>query len=192
MDQRLTLIVPRIGKTADGHLVGLFRCICGTEITVAQSRVRNGYTKSCGCLATEISRSGATKHGMKGTPEYQSWSAMVTRCTNPNSKDFARYGAAGISVCEKWKSFTEFFADMGPRPDGTSLDRFPNGLGHYEPGNCRWATVSEQARNKKTFTIVNTPIGVMPLVDYAAAVGLTRGAAHLRMKRGKLEGVSYA
>jgi hypothetical protein len=125
---------------------------------------------------------------MRGTRTYISWIAMKRRCEEPTDKDYPRYGAKGIRVCGKWLSFEGFFADMGVRPPGTSIDRYPDRGGSYEPGNCRWATPSEQERNKNSFVVIETPVGAMPLVDYAPLVGLTTGAAHWRLKRGTLEG----
>ncbi len=190
IEQRLSLVASDVGRSHDGHILGEYLCTCGAEITAIMSRVRNGYTQSCGCLARERSSQRAKTHGMKGSPEYRVWVAMLTRCRNPKSKDYLRYGAVGIGVCDEWAtSFEAFYAHVGPRPDGTSIDRIDGSKGYF-PGNVRWATAQEQARNKANFTIVQTPDGRMPLV-YAQSVGLTRGAAHLRLKRGKLEGVTH-
>jgi hypothetical protein len=182
--QRLRLIRHLEERTRDGHRMAMFACTCGNEKAVAVSRVRNGYTTSCGCQ-----RPGNRTHGMRYTPEYRSWQAMVGRCSNPAHKDYPRYGAKGIHVCDEWRrSFSAFVAHIGPRPEGTSIDRIDPGRG-YTPGNVRWATPHEQSRNRQDLTLVSTPLGTMALVDYAARIGITKGAAHLRLKRNKLEGV---
>lgn len=188
-ESRLTLVEFTGEKTADGHRLARFKCLCGNEAVVAHSRVKNGYTRSCGCLASENKPN--LSHGHKYTGTYSSWTSAKDRATNPNSKDWYRYGAVGIGFSPRWMSFENFLADMGERPEGMSLDRIDGSKG-YEPGNCRWATKVQQARNTRVFTVIDTPLGRMPLVDYAKKIGITRGAAHLRLKRGKLEGCSHA
>ena len=96
-------------------------------------------------------------HGQAGrskSPEYRAWDAMKQRCLNPRSSAYPSYGGRGISVCDKWReSFDAFYADMGPKPEPKalySLDRIDND-GDYEPGNCRWATHSQQLKNRPNF-----------------------------------------
>ena len=92
-------------------------------------------------------------HGHHGTPTYASWLAMKARC-KPRHHAYRNYGARGISVCERWQSFENFLVDMGERPVGTTLDRFPDKDGDYEPGNCRWATWTEQQRNRRNNSLL--------------------------------------
>lgn len=89
----------------------------------------------------------ARSHGMRKTKAYNSWSMMRVRCLNPRDHKFPTYGGRGITICERWSKFENFIEDMGPRPEGTSIDRI-NNEGNYEPGNCRWATAKEQSRNR--------------------------------------------
>ena len=128
----------------------LVECSCGTVKVVQLADIKSGNSTSCGCQGRAQARAlgkSRLKHGQYGSPEYESWSGMLQRCTNPNLKAYKLYGGRGIRVCDRWLTFENFLHDMGKRPDGTSLDRFPDKDGNYEPGNCRWATRKEQGRN---------------------------------------------
>lgn len=141
---RLTVIDQ--GPTKDGHVRWVCICDCGTWRIVRGESLRDGTTKSCGCLQRE----SATKHGMKNTPEYRAWQNMKTRCENPDYIDFHLWGGRGIKICQQWRnSFKTFFRDMGRKPSPElSLDREDN-EGDYTPANCRWATAKQQANNRR-------------------------------------------
>ena len=114
---------------------------------------------------------------------YNVWAQMLSRCRNPNLKWFHRYGGRGISVCEKWHDFREFYADMGEKPPGLSIDRIDND-GNYEPGNCRWATKKEQMLNRSVTLTVEYGGRVMPVAELAERHGLSRKLVQARLARG--------
>jgi hypothetical protein len=128
-------------------------CVCGKTNAVPTTQLRSRRVKSCGCLKDELSAARAKvrnrKHGMKGTPEYAAWHAMLSRCYNPNVKAFHNYGGRGITVCPEWRSdFAAFYRCIGPKPAGADLDRIDND-GNYEPGNVRWTSRAENIRNSR-------------------------------------------
>lgn len=181
---RLTLMYNKVGKTSDGRLLGLWRCDCGADVYAATSRVRKGCPRSCGCLVIDTVRRISTKHGKKGSPEYSSWQSMIDRCCNKKSKDFMRYGAKGVTVSDKWRrSFEAFFAHVGPRPDGTSLDRIDTRFG-YAPGNCRWSTPKEQAENTTVSWIVDIKGIQFPSMEEAARANGVSATTILRWCEG--------
>lgn len=128
------------------------KCDCGNEIVTYGNGLRRGSVKSCGCLVADNNRSLRERHGhaRKGerSPTYRTWLAMRDRCEKSDNGTYHRYGARGIKVCERWQLFDNFLADMGERPPGLTIDRIDPERG-YEPGNCRWATYSEQRRTAR-------------------------------------------
>lgn len=134
-------------------------CSCGSTTIVEGRLLRNGHTQSCGCLQRERTKEnnklnpsrlthGHTRNRTK-SPTFNTWQAMITRCTNPQNKNYRYYGARGIKVHQPWlDSFEEFLEDVGERPEGKTLDRIDCN-GHYEPGNVKWSTQLEQIHNRR-------------------------------------------
>jgi hypothetical protein len=159
------------------------RCDCGAEKVLGSNVLIHGKSKSCGCLKIEV----VTKHGhardSHTTPTYQAWEGMIQRCTNPRAKKFADYGGRGITVCERWRDFTNFLADMGERPDGMELDRIDND-GPYSPENCRYATRAQQTRNKRNNRLVTFNGETLCLMDWSARTGISFPNLRYRIESG--------
>ena len=162
-------------------------CDCGnTTLNLAQD-LTSGTTRSCGCLSKDTVIARSLKHGharrLSRSPTYSSWADMIKRCYDQSHSTFASYGAKGISVCERWRSFSLFLIDMGPRPPLTSIDRIDNS-GNYEPGNCRWATASQQCRNRKSNHLfcVNGVTGC--LAELSEIFGINSAAVMGRLRMG--------
>jgi hypothetical protein len=128
----------------------LCECRCGSMSYVRGVQLTGGKSKSCGCLRDEHSIGDVTRsHGATKTPTYGSWVGMRRRCLSPTTHNYQDYGGRGVTIWGPWDDFEVFLKDMGERPQGTSLDRFPNPYGNYEPRNCRWATPLQQSRNRR-------------------------------------------
>lgn len=127
----------------------LTQCECGGEKITSISRLRNGSARSCGCLARSQVAALKRTHGMTNSREFTSWKDARARCSRKTRPEYPHYGGRGIRVCDAWNaSFEQFYRDMGPCPDGMTLERM-NVNGNYEPGNCVWASPAIQARNKR-------------------------------------------
>jgi hypothetical protein len=126
------------------------------------------------------------KHGATGTQVHQAWKSMIKRCENPNGDRWDHYGGRGIKVCAEWrKSFQAFYTHVGAPPSPQhSLDRYPNVNGDYEPGNVRWATVNEQARNKRNNFLLTLNGTTRSVTEWATELGMDRMAIKTRLKRG--------
>lgn len=179
---RLTIIgsiVTKNGKLSYSPV----RCDCGKEWLARRTAIRSGRIRSCGCLGKELRLKINTKHGRSSRrqvdPAYTAWAGMIQRCYNPNAKAYQWYGARGITVCDAWRDFPTFLADMGERPPGLSLERNDNSRG-YEPGNCRWATHHEQMRNTRRNRMVTLGGETMCVTDAAIRIGVPRDRIYWR------------
>lgn len=164
------------------HRVWELRCDCGRVAAVRLSNLfsRSRPTMSCGCLLEEKIRA----HGMTRTRTYNSWSSMYNRCVNTRCRSYKKYGAVGLTLCEKWETFEGFLEDMGLRPPGCSIDRVDNTKGYFKE-NCRWATPREQSANR-TVTLVITYLGrSQPLTAWCRELGIPYGRTWRRLRTGR-------
>lgn len=154
-------------------------CVCGSVTVVRGTDLRSGRTSSCGCYRNDQVAAALTTHGeaRKGrqSPEYLVWAGMISRCEGENNSAFHHYGERGIGVCARWRdSYENFLTDMGRRPTPRhSIERLDVN-GDYEPGNCVWATVKQQARNKRTTRFVKYRGRKIPMAEAAELAGVPR------------------
>ncbi len=183
-------VLQRAGIGGSREALWLCRCACGKERRVIARHLRNGLSKSCGCLAGKLISDFHRTHGMTGTTEHKVWAMMKSRCGNPRYTHYKNYGGRGITVCDEWaSSFERFYADMGPRPSMKhTLDRIDNNKG-YSPENCRWATRGEQNRNHRRNRLLTLNGETMNVIDWAKKLGLTQQALQWRLKNWTIERV---
>ena len=162
------------------------RCDCGTERCVTRWRLVTGTSRSCGCLSRELSKQRESRHGETSrhgaTRIYASWKGMKDRCYRKTTREYKRYGGRGIRVCLRWHTFENFLADMGRPPAGHSIDRI-DGDGNYEPGNCRWATPKQQARNRRNNVLVTFNNKTQCVAAWAEELGLKLSTLKTRLKK---------
>lgn len=180
---RLVVLAPA-GQTKKSQCLSFCACDCGNFRIAANSRLKNGYTQSCGCMRRDRFKLITVTHGKSADTEYRIWDGIRARCTRPSHQAWANYGGRGITVCEAWlKSFAAFYADMGDRPSPKhTIDRIDNECG-YSPDNCRWATREEQASNRRRTARGSLCGEVDTLVNWAARLGVSLNMLHKRMNR---------
>lgn len=195
MGSSLDLVGERFGRLVvlrvwrfKRHRRAEVRCDCGVLKGVYVHNLTNGHVASCGCLRAEMHRLRSQQqktHGASRTPEHDARAAMIQRCYNARNRNFRFYGARGITVCERWReSFENFLADMGLRPSAKhSIDRIDND-GNYEPGNCRWATRAEQARNRRNTRFVEVGGVRVPAIDVCKQHNVPISVFVWRVRRG--------
>lgn len=184
---RLTVMSQSDRRDGNGNIAWVCRCDCGQIATVGGKSLRAGDSRSCGCLFLEVAaekgRRILRKHGMTGSPLHGVWMGMRERCSNPNDPKWNRYGGRGIRVCERWNSFENFAEDMGPRPDGMTIER-DDVNGDYEPSNCRWATQIEQQNNRTNNRRLVIGGRTLTVAQAAREHGVLPDLVYERLRRG--------
>lgn len=154
-------------------------CTCGNLFLAYKASLLDGGTRSCECKK----KLGRPKHGKCCSKVYRAWYAMKTRCTNRNAPGYKNYGGRGITICERWQTFENFFADMGDVPPGCSLDRIDNNKG-YTPENCRWADRKTQARNRRFCVFLTHDGETKHINEWAEELGISTTTIRSRYVNG--------
>lgn len=182
------------GRLTVSHILGSHKattywaceCVCGAGIAVAGPKLTSAHTRSCGCLQREATGAAKTIHGLcRAYPkEYGVWLTMRRRCSDPNVISYPNYGGRGIRVDPRWEDFAVFLSDMGPRPSPKhSVERRCNDSG-YSTGNCYWATVGEQAINRRNTRLLVVDGVTLPLTSAARQYGISDKTIRTRLGRG--------
>lgn len=177
------LVVTSFAGLTHSHGTWICMCDCGGTKTVVSGSLRNGLTKSCGCLLSETSRARLTTHGRSTSLEYRAWSNMMARCYNPKSTHYRHYGGRGISVCNRWHTPELFLSDMGKKPDHRHTLERKNTDGNYEKSNCVWATWVEQQNNKRSNLILEHNGKRQSAAEWERELGIPNHILSKRMRR---------
>lgn len=176
------VVVGELGPRIKREATVWIQCDCGIRKLVRKGHFLHGGYKSCGCQRV-APKHGHTRFKKGATAIYWVWHAMKKRCLLPSDKEYANYGGRGITVCERWLAFENFFADMGHAPPGKSLDRIDNDKG-YSKDNCRWATGREQLLNTRRSAWIDFNGERHRVRDIEISLGLSQGALWQRLKKG--------
>jgi hypothetical protein len=160
------------------------KCDCGNECSIRVYHLHIGKTKSCGCWAIDSGKRNR-RHGLSKHRVFKIWSCIMQRCTNKNSTQWRHYGGRGISVCERWKTFSNFLADMGMPGPNQEIDRIDND-GDYYKENCRWVSHLENSRNRRTSKRITFKGETKTLQEWADIHGIQYKTLHARIFRYKL------
>ena len=158
-------------------------CDCSTICLVQGTSITRDITQSCGCYQVEQARKAQITHGQSKTLFYARWRAMLQRCINPNNNAYKNYGGRGITVCERWKTFTNFATDMGEPPPGMSIERRDNN-GPYSKANCYWGTMEQQANNTRLNRLLTHEGKTQPLPVWAREKNIHPATIRSRLKAG--------
>lgn len=166
------VVLREAGKDKHGNFKWDCLCDCGTGITVVGYSLRQGMTRSCGCLAIENIEDLNKSHGLSGHPLFRTWLAMKRRCYNPRSHGYPDYGGRGITVCDEWRNdFAVFFKDMGEKPSPEYTLERKRVNENYCKDNCKWATLEEQANNKRNSRFIEAGGKTQTLQQWSRETG---------------------
>lgn len=184
----LLTVMGRAENDAAGRARWRCKCECGGEKTVAAGELKKGSTRSCGCLAREQRRAAGRSQRREFSRathprEQKAWQNMWARCTYAAHPSYPAYGGAGVTVSPAWKSFEQFMRDMGPRPDGGTIDRIDNSRG-YSKDNCRWASREDQANNRRSNVFVEINGESRTIAQWARHFGIRDSVVRTRLYRG--------
>lgn len=193
--KRIPLEGQKFGRLTVVSYVGgsRYRCLCdcGNIVYPNGNNVRSGGTLSCGCLKREKLVQMSTKHKGKGTRMYSLWKGIKARCTNPNNKEYHNYGERGITICHEWEKDFDCFRNWALShgySDELTIDRIDNDKG-YSPDNCRWVTVKEQSRNRRSTVFICINGEKKSLPEWCEIFGVNLGTATHRVKKQGLSGM---
>lgn len=182
------LIVTGLADTLSNKRRWNCQCDCGKKSIARSQHLRGGHTQSCGCLYDEMR---GTVHNLthghaigEGTPEYRTWQSMRRRCEDPHHKDFKNYAGRGIAVCPRWAKFENFLADMGLKPSPEMTINRKNNGGNYEPGNCEWASESQQQNNRRNNRKIEFNGRTLTTAQWARELGMADKRISHRLSRG--------
>jgi len=176
--------VGRVKGPHNKHIVWKCICACGKIFFARDNNLKQGSTRSCGCVGKESAKIRFRKHGLCSSPEYHTWQAMINRCTNKNNIGYHNYGGRGISVCDSWRSFKRFYQDMGDRPElDYRIDRIDNSKGYFKE-NCEWVTQSENNRNKRTNRVLVFNGVAKCVAAWCEITGINKSTIHGRLRLG--------
>ena len=177
--------IKTIGKNKNGAYLWQCKCDCGNEIIANVGNLKNGHTKSCGCLRVDRCKTNFTKHGLEHTRLYGIWSDMRLRCYDEKNIAYHRYGGRGITICDEWKNDVKAFYDWATAngyKDSLTIDRIDND-GNYCPENCRWATIKEQASNRRSNILVTHNGKTQTMKEWANEVGIPYKVVWARVQK---------
>jgi len=173
-----------VGKDAHGAVMWRCRCGCGRETIVRGASLVSGATRSCGCGVQKAAVVFNTTHGKSGTPLYARWRSMLSRCNNKKNSEYHNYGGRGITVCDRWRRFENFDADMGGTfHESLEIERRDTN-GNYEPSNCLWVAHAVQQRNKRCNRMLTCRGERRSLVEWSDITGIKANTILTRIRRG--------